>query len=260
MPRGASDAPQLHDGPRGQRAGARPRPPRRSRYGAGGAAAVVEGHFSTGFIEHAYIEPEAGFARRVGDRIEVWACTQAPHMDRDDLAAIMGLPADAVRILPSAPGGGFGAKLDLSLQPYVALAAWVTGAPCGMVWTRSESMMATTKRHPSRITARVGADAGGRLVGMSFEGVFNTGAYASWGPTVANRVPVHASGPYLMPAYEARSVAVHTHCAPSGAFRGFGVPQAAVAQEALFDELADALGIDRLDFRISNALQPGSRR
>ena len=253
----SDDAPQLHPGRagnvlvrglvrRGDTAAA-----------LAGAAAVVEGRFSTGFIEHAYIEPEAGFAQRVGDRVEVWACTQAPHMDRDDLSAILGLPAEGVRILPSAVGGGFGSKLDLSLQPYVALAAWVTGQPCGMVYSRAESMMSTTKRHPSRITARVGADADGRLVGMEFEGAFNTGAYASWGPTVANRVPVHASGPYRMPAYVARSVAVHSHCAPAGAFRGFGVPQAAVAQETLFDELADALQQDRLEFRIANALTAG---
>ena len=92
---------------------------------------------------------------------------------------------------------------------------------------------------------------------MRFEGVFNTGAYASWGPTVANRVPVHASGPYLMPHYEARTAAIHTHTVPAGAFRGFGVPQAAVAQETLLDELAGALGIDPLDFRIRNALTNG---
>lgn len=222
-----------------------------------GAAVVVEGSFSTGFVEHAYIEPEAGFARRVGDRVEIWGCTQAPHMDRDDLALILGLPVGQVRILPSAVGGGFGSKLDLSFQPYVALAAWVTGQPCGMVYSRGESMMTTTKRHPSRLTVRIGADAQGRLAGMAFDGAFNTGAYASWGPTVANRVPVHASGPYLMPAYRARTVAVHTHCAPAGAFRGFGVPQAGVAQETLFDELADKLGIDRLEFRIRNALTAG---
>ncbi|MGY6534683.1 MAG: molybdopterin-dependent oxidoreductase [Pararhodobacter sp.] len=222
-----------------------------------GAAAVVEGAFSTGFIEHAYIEPEAGFARRAGDRIEVWGCTQAPHMDRDDLALIMGLPVDAVRILPSSVGGGFGSKLDLSFQPYLVIAAWVTGQPCGMVFTRAESMMGSTKRHPSAITARIGADADGRLTGMEFEGHFNTGAYASWGPTVANRVPVHASGPYFLPAYQAKSAAVHSHCPPSGAFRGFGVPQSAVAQECLFDELADVLGLDRLDFRIRNALTVG---
>ncbi len=218
---------------------------------------VVEGTYSTGFIEHAYIEPEAGFARRIGDRIEVHACTQAPYMDRDDLAAILGLPQDAVRIVPTAVGGGFGSKLDLSLQPYIALAAWRTGRPVRMVYTRPESMASTTKRHPSRITARIGARRDGRLSGMEFEGVFNTGAYASWGPTVANRVPVHASGPYLHEHYRARSVAVHTHTVPAGAFRGFGVPQSAVAQETLFDELADAVGMDRLDFRILNALDNG---
>ena len=90
---------------------------------------------------------------------------------------------------------------------------------------------------------------------MQFEGVFNTGAYASWGPTVANRVPIHASGPYYFPAYDARSLAVHTHCVPAGAFRGFGVPQSAIAQEGLFDELADAIGMDHLQFRIINALE-----
>jgi len=222
-----------------------------------GATAVVEGQFSSGFVEHAYIEPEAGFAHRVGDRLEVFACTQAPHMDRDDLALIMGMPVDAIRILPSSVGGGFGSKLDLSVQPYIALAAWVTGAPCGMVYSRTESMQSTTKRHPSQISARIGADADGRLVGMEFLGHFNTGAYASWGPTVANRVPVHASGPYNVPHYQARSVAVHSHCAPSGAFRGFGVPQSAVVQECLFDELADAVGLDRLEFRIRNALGVG---
>ncbi|MGJ3262346.1 MAG: molybdopterin-dependent oxidoreductase [Salinarimonas sp.] len=232
---------------------------RRGDADAGLAAAdvVVEGAYTTGFIEHAYIEPEAGFARRVGDRIEVFACTQAPHMDRDDLAAIMALPVEAVRILPAAVGGGFGSKLDLSLQPYVALAAWVTGRPAGMVYTRAESMASTTKRHPSAITARIGAKADGTLHAMRFEGVFNTGAYASWGPTVANRVPVHASGPYLVPHYAAHTAAIHTHTVPAGAFRGFGVPQAAVAQETLFDELADALGVDRLAFRIRNALANG---
>lgn len=224
-----------------------------------GAAAVVAGDFSTGFIEHAYIEPEAGFARRVDERIEVHACTQAPHMDRDDLAAIMGLAPEDVRIVPTGVGGGFGSKLDLSLQPFIALAAWITGEPAGMVYTRPESMMTTTKRHPAHIHARIGADAEGRLLGMTFDGQFNTGAYASWGPTVANRVPVHASGPYSVPAYDARAAAIHTHCPPAGAFRGFGVPQAAIAQETLFDELADAVGMDRLAFRARNALGTGMR-
>lgn len=221
------------------------------------AAATVEGRFETAFVEHAYIEPEAGFARHAGNRIEVHACTQAPVMDRDDLALIMGLEKNAVRVVPLTAGGGFGSKLDLSIQPYLALAAYALNRPVRATYTRAESMMSTTKRHPSEITARIAADASGKITAMEFEGVFNTGAYASWGPTVANRVPVHASGPYAIPHYRARSEAVHTHCPPSGAFRGFGVPQSAVAQECLFDELALALDMDPLRFRLKNVLTNG---
>jgi aldehyde oxidoreductase len=218
------------------------------------ADVVVEGAFETGFVEHAYIEPEAGFARRVGDRMEVIACTQSPYMDRDDIAAILGLAPEDVRIVPSAVGGGFGSKLDLSVQPFVAVAAWHLDRPVAMIYSRPESIVSTTKRHPASIRMRAGASKDGKLVGVDFSGDFNTGAYASWGPTVANRVPVHASGPYVVPHYRALTRAVHTHCVPSGAFRGFGVPQMAVAQEQLFDELALELGIDPLEFRITNAL------
>ena len=130
-----------------------------------GAAAVVEGEFSTGFVEHAYIEPEAGWARRVKDRIEVTVSTQSPYLDRDDVAAILGIAPDAVRIIPSACGGGFGSKLDLSVQPFVALAAWLLGRPAAMVYTRPESIASTTKRHPARMRSRMAADADGRLAG-----------------------------------------------------------------------------------------------
>jgi CO/xanthine dehydrogenase Mo-binding subunit/aerobic-type carbon monoxide dehydrogenase small subunit (CoxS/CutS family) len=217
----------------------------------------VEGVFETGFIEHAYIEPEAGYAQRIGDRVEVQVTTQSPHMDRIELEAILGLPEEAVRIKPTAVGGGFGSKLDLSVQPYLALAAWKLGRPVRLTYTRPESMMSTTKRHPSRLRARIGATFDGRLVAMDFTGEFNTGAYASWGSTVANRVPVHAGGPYVYDAYRARTVAIHTNAPPAGAFRGFGVPQSTFAQECLFDELADALGMDRLEFRHRNALTAG---
>jgi CO/xanthine dehydrogenase Mo-binding subunit/aerobic-type carbon monoxide dehydrogenase small subunit (CoxS/CutS family) len=219
-----------------------------------GADVVVAGEFHTGFVEHAYIEPEAGFARRVGDRIEIQACTQAPYMDRDDIAKILDLAPDAVRIIPSAVGGGFGAKLDLSVQPFIALAAWLLKRPARMVYTRPESMMTTTKRHPVHIVARAGASRDGRVVAFDFQATFNTGAYASWGSTVANRVPVHAGGPYAVPHYRALTSAVHTHLVPAGAFRGFGVPQAAIAQEQLYDALAQKLNVDCLEFRIANAL------
>ncbi len=217
------------------------------------AAIAVE----TGFVEHAYIEPEAGYARRVGDRIEIIACTQTPYMDRDELALILGLAPAQVRVIPTATGGGFGGKLDLSLQPMIAVAAWTFGRPVRCVYTRPESMASTTKRHPARITAEAACDAEGRLLAYHFHGDFNTGAYASWGPTVANRVPVHAMGPYRVANVRATSAALHTTDTPAGAFRGFGVPQAAIAHEALMDALADRAGIDRLEFRALNALRVG---
>ncbi len=215
---------------------------------------TAEGEFETGFIEHAYIEPEAGFARRVSDQIEIQACTQSPYMDRSDMAAILGIAPEQVRIIPTAVGGGFGSKLDLSVQPFIALAAWKLRRPVRMVYSRTESITSTTKRHPSRIRLRAGCSRDGKLTALDFSADFNTGAYSSWGPTVAGRVPVHASGPYYVPHYRALTRAVHTHLVPAGAFRGFGVPQAAIAQEQLYDELADRAKIDRLEFRILNAL------
>jgi len=219
---------------------------------------VVEGEFETGFIEHAYIEPEAGFARRVGDRIEVQSCTQSPYMTRKDIASLLGIAEDAVRILPTAVGGGFGSKLDLSVQPFLAIAAWHLQRPVKMLYSRTESIRVTTKRHPSKIRCRAGATADGRLVAMELDGEFNTGAYASWGPTVAARVPIHGSGPYKVPNYRALTRAVHTNLVPAGAFRGFGVPQGTIAQEQLYDELAEKLGMDKLEFRILNALDDDS--
>jgi aldehyde oxidoreductase len=219
------------------------------------AAVVVEAEYETGFIEHAYIEPEAGFARRIGDRIEVQSCTQSPYMTRADIAAILGISEHSVRIIPTAVGGGFGSKLDLSIQPFLAVAAWHLRRPVRIVYSRTESICSTTKRHPSRIHCRAGASSDGKLLAMDLRGEFNTGAYASWGPTVAARVPLHGSGPYKVPHYRALTHAVHTHIVPAGAFRGFGVPQGTIAQEQLYDELAEKLGMDRLEFRILNALE-----
>jgi aldehyde oxidoreductase len=218
------------------------------------ADVLAKCEYETGFVEHAYIEPEAGFARRVGDRIEIQACTQSPYMDRSDIATILGIAPERVRIIPTAVGGGFGSKLDLSVQPFLAVAAWHLGKTVRMVYSRTESIVSTTKRHPARMKLRAGCSREGKLLALDFVADFNTGAYSSWGPTVSARVPVHASGPYYVPHYRALTRAVHTNLVPAGAFRGFGVPQAAIAQEQLYDELADRVGMDRLEFRILNAL------
>jgi len=221
------------------------------------ATHIASGTIETSYVEHAYIEPEAGFAVTDGDTLVITACTQAPYMDRDDTAKLLGLPVEKVRIVPTATGGGFGSKLDISVQPLVGLVALKTGRAAALAYTRQESMMSTTKRHPASMKAEIGTDENGHVVAMRFDGVFNTGAYSSWGPTVANRVPVHASGPYKTPNYRANSAAIHTNGPVSGAFRGFGVPQATIIQETLYDELAEELGKDRLGFRIANALRNG---
>ncbi|MDQ6435874.1 molybdopterin-dependent oxidoreductase [Mesorhizobium sp. LHD-90] len=223
-----------------------------------GAAFKVSASIETSYVEHAYIEPEAGHAFLDGDTLVVAACTQAPHMDREDTAKVLGLPLEKVRIVPTATGGGFGSKIDVSVQPLVGLVALKTGRPAAIAYTRTESMVSTTKRHPAAMTATIAADKDGFVAGMIFEGVFNTGAYASFGPTVANRVPVHASGPYFTPNYRATGRAIHTNGPVSGAFRGFGVPQAAIMQETLYDALAEKLGRDRLEFRLANALRNGA--
>ncbi|HTL25938.1 MAG TPA: molybdopterin cofactor-binding domain-containing protein [Burkholderiales bacterium] len=222
-------------------------------------AAITQDTFETRFVEHAYIEPEAGWAQRVGDRIEVHVSTQTPYMDRDEIALVMKVAPAQVRVVPSACGGGFGGKLDMAVQPLVALGAWLTGRPVACVYTRPESMASTTKRHPARIAAKFGCDADGRLLACEVDALFDTGAYASWGPTVATRVPIHATGPYAVPNVRTRGRAFFTHCHPSGAFRGFGVPQGAIAHEAMMDALSDRLSIDWLEFRRRNALRPGDR-
>ncbi|RQU81498.1 aldehyde oxidase [Burkholderia cenocepacia] len=218
---------------------------------------VVSATFQSSFVEHAYLEPEAGWARRVGNVIEIHSSTQAPHPHRADLARILGVAQEQVRVVATAVGGGFGGKLDMTVQPLLAIAAWHLDRPVAMAFSREESMATSTKRHPGRMTSSIAADADGRLRAVTFEGDYNTGAFASWGTAVANRVPVHAGGPYVIPHYAAHTRAIHTHVTPAGAFRGFGVPQTTMSQEQLIDELAFAAGIDPLEFRALNALRPG---
>ncbi len=221
------------------------------------AAHVVDVTYETSFVEHAYIEPEAGWAERKGDALELHVSTQNPFQHRDDVAQILGLPKESVRLIATACGGGFGGKLDLNVHPLLGLAAWLTGRKVAYIYTRPESMAASTKRHPARVRVKAGVDPQGRLAGFWSHAELDTGAYASWGPTVANRVPVHAPGPYVVRDAKTRGTAYFTNCPPSGAFRGFGVPQSAIASEAAMDALADKLGMDWLEFRRLNALRRG---
>jgi len=217
------------------------------------AEVTAEAEYETGFVEHAYIEPEAGFARRVGDRVEIQACTQSPYMDRADIATILGIAPECVRIIPTAVGGGFGSKLDLSVQPFLALAAWRLNKPVRMTYSRTESIIATTKRHPARMRLRAGCNRDGKLLALDFSADFNTGAYSSWDDR-------RRSGPgtrlrsLLCPALPRLDAGRPYQSGAGGSISRLRVPQAAIAQEQLYDDLADKVGMDRLEFRILNAL------
>ena len=218
---------------------------------------VSEGEFTTSFVEHAYIEPEAGYSFMDGDQLVIQACTQSTFMDKESLQEILNLDHSQIRVVPTAVGGAFGSKLDLSVQPYLALATMKTGQPARLAYTRRESFLSTTKRHPAKLSIKVGVNDEGLIQGIHFQGKFNTGAFSSWGPAVISRVPIHATGPYFVPNYLAETKAILTNSSPSGAFRGFGVPQATAALETLLDDLAQKIGMDPLEFRIKNALDDG---
>ncbi len=225
------------------------------------AAIRLDAELTTSYVEHAYIEPEAGYAVWSNEagraRVTVFACTQTPYMDRDEIAHMFALAPEQVRIVPSAVGGGFGGKLDISIQPLLVAAARKFGRAARIVYTRPESMASTTKRHPAEMRATLALGADGSLLAYDFHGDFNTGAYASWGPTVANRVPIHAAGPYRVAHVRATTRAVFTNNSIGGAFRGFGVPQSTLLCERLIDEAAERLGEDPLEFRWRHALRAG---
>jgi CO/xanthine dehydrogenase Mo-binding subunit len=221
------------------------------------AAVVVERTYHTACIEHAYLEPEAGFAHMEDGVLVVTASTQNPHYDRDDLCRLLGLSVDQVRVVQSTTGGGFGGKLDLSVQPYVGLATWLTGRPSRLVYSREESFLASGKRHPFVMHYRTAADATGRLLALEADLVADTGAYASYGLAVAMRAAVHAAGPYRVPNARVKGRAVYTNRPFSGAMRGFGAPQVAFGYESQMDLIARSLGLDPLEVRLRNALRPG---
>ncbi|MEW5911983.1 MAG: xanthine dehydrogenase family protein molybdopterin-binding subunit [Thermodesulfobacteriota bacterium] len=221
------------------------------------SAVVVEATYTTSPLEHCALELEGGRAEYVDGRVVVAACTQNPHYDRQDLARFLGVEPERVRVIQAETGGGFGGKLDLSLQPFLALAAWHLKRPVCMRYTREESFRATSKRHPLVMHFITGADEQGCLTGLQARILCDTGAFASYGLAVNMRAAVHASGPYLVPHLDVVSRAAYTNNPFTGAMRGFGVPQIALAHEGQMDALALALGRDPLELRLRNALRNG---
>jgi CO/xanthine dehydrogenase Mo-binding subunit len=222
-------------------------------------AVVVEKTYQTTRLEHAFLEPDAG-AGYVDDdgTLVIYASTQNPHYDLQAVAGILGLEKDQVRIIQTATGGGFGSKLDLNVQGFIGLAMYHLRQPVRMVYSREESFLATAKRHPLTMTLKTGADKQGKLIATRATIICDTGAYASYGIPVASRSAVHATGPYEIEHVDIESICVYTNNPFSGAMRGFGTPQMAIAHESQMDLIAAELDIDPLEIRRINALTIGS--
>jgi CO/xanthine dehydrogenase Mo-binding subunit len=184
--------------------------------------------------------------------------TQNIHYKRAEISRLLAMPEERIRVIQATTGGGFGGKLDVTVEGFLALAVYLLKRPVFMRYTREESFLSNTKRHPLSIEYKTGARSDGVLTAVKVNITGDTGPYASYGDAVCLRAAVHATGPYEVANVWADSTLFTTNGPVSGAMRGFGVPQLAFVHEAQLDEVAALLGIDPLDIRIKNGLKQGS--
>ena len=225
------------------------------------SAHVVAETFSTQRIEHAFLEPESTLAvpsRSDGRRhLHVYSGGQGVWDDRNNIARVLAVDNSHVTVELVSNGGAFGGKEDMSNQAHAALAAWLLDTPVKCTLSREESLRMHAKRHPITMHYEAGCDAQGRLTALRVRAIGDSGAYASVGMKVLERMAGHASGPYEVPAIDVHAVAVRTNNPVCGAFRGFGANQAQFAMEGVLDRLAEAVGISGWEIRKRNVIKPG---
>jgi CO/xanthine dehydrogenase Mo-binding subunit len=223
-----------------------------------GAAVVIEGTYRTGHQEHVYIETNGVIAVPVDGGVVVHGSLQCPFYALKALKSLLG-PDAKVRVIQTETGGGFGGKEEYPsmIAGHAALLALKSGRPVKIVYDRVEDMVATTKRHPSIVHHRTGLTRDGRIVAMDVDVLLDGGAYSTLSAVVLSRGCIHAAGPYRCDHTRIRGRAMLTHTPPNGAFRGFGAPQTEFAMEVHMDRIAEALGMDPVTLRETNALEPG---
>jgi len=218
---------------------------------------VSTGTYQTQMIEHGYMEPECSIARVHHDCMEIFSQGQGIYEDRKQLAELLDMPEEKVRVILVPNGGGFGGKEDLSVQGHAALFSKILKTPVKVLLTRDESIIMHPKRHPIKMNYTLGCNKEGKLTVLKADMIGDTGAYASVGMKVLERSAGHAAGPYHIPNVDIVSKAVYTNNLPCGAMRGFGVNQVAFAVESCIDDLCEQGGFDRWLFRYDNALTEG---
>jgi len=224
-------------------------------------AIVVADDLQTQRIEHAFLEPESTVAVPSGSgdsrALHVYSGGQGVWDDRNDIARILSLDNTRVTVELVSNGGAFGGKEDMSNQGQTALAAWLLDRPVKCTLSREESLLIHAKRHPIRMHYTLGATNDGVLTALRVRAVGDSGAYASVGMKVLERMAGHASGPYHLPTIDAEAIAVRTNNPVCGAFRGFGANQAQFAMEGMLDRMAERLGMSSFDIRKRNVIRPG---
>ena len=224
------------------------------------ADAIVEGEYRTGYQEHAYLEPQGAIAvPEEHGAIAFYGSLQCPFYVQAAVAKVLGLPLSRVRVIQTATGGAFGGKEDVPslVASLAALLAWKARRPVKLVFDREEDVLTTSKRHPAIVQYRTGAKKDGRLTAIEVDFVYNAGSYQTLSSAVLWRGLITAAGPYRIPHVSIHGRSVATNTVPCGAFRGFGSPQVIFPHESQLDLLAERLGIDRLEIRRRNALNPG---
>lgn len=227
------------------------------------SAHVARQTFQTQRIDHAFLEPESTLAvPTIGadgstESLYVYSGGQGVWDDRNDIARMLDVSTEQVTVQLVSNGGAFGGKEDMSNQGQTALAAWLLGRPVKTTFSREESFLVHTKRHPIRMEYEVGCDTDGKLLAVKARMIGDSGPYASVGMKVLERAAGHASGPYVTETIDIDAVAVRTNNSVCGAFRGFGANQAQFAMEGMMDRLAEMVGISGWEIRSRNVVEPG---
>ncbi|MGA5258908.1 xanthine dehydrogenase subunit D [Streptomyces sp. ZS0098] len=225
----------------------------------GRADVIVEGEYTFGMQDQAFLGPESGLAVPEEDGgVHLYIATQWLHSDLRQIAPVLGLPDDKVRMTLAGVGGAFGGREDLSMQIHACLLALRTGKPVKIVYNRFESFFGHVHRHPAKLYYEHGATADGRLTHVKARIVLDGGAYASASPAVVGNASSLGVGPYAVDDVDIEAIALYTNNPPCGAMRGFGAVQACFAYEAQMDKLAARLGIDPVELRQRNAMEQGT--
>ncbi len=225
----------------------------------GRADVIVEGEYTFGMQDQAFLGPESGLAVPEEDGgVHLYIATQWLHSDLRQIAPVLGLPEDKVRMTLAGVGGAFGGREDLSMQIHACLLALRTGKPVKIVYNRFESFFGHVHRHPAKLYYEHGATADGKLTHVKARIVLDGGAYASASPAVVGNASSLGVGPYAVDDVDIEAIALYTNNPPCGAMRGFGAVQACFAYEAQMDKLAARLGMDPVELRQRNAMEQGT--